>query len=189
MPYGPSLIRPLVHEPDSTPFADGSGCRARPCYQSRVEVHLPCPPLGEWLPERLSGLTTAAWAPSRAPRRLRRVLARWPSIDGEGQDPREQLRDLDALLFGIRLERPAPPDPYLASLRPGALIIELALPRMRIGRALLGLSPRPLARAHAGQSRVLAWLARGYHELEQWESVDPHGVIVTLARVRAADQY
>jgi hypothetical protein len=31
---------------------------------------------------------------------------------------------------------------------------------------------------------VLAWLARGYHGLEQWESVDPHGVIVTLARVR-----
>jgi hypothetical protein len=31
---------------------------------------------------------------------------------------------------------------------------------------------------------VLAWLARGYHGPEQWESVDPQGVIVTLARVR-----
>jgi hypothetical protein len=87
-------------------------------------------------------------------------------------------------MFGIRLERPAPPDLYLGALRPGTLIIELALPRVRVGRALLGLDPRPLTRARAGQSRVLAWLARGYHGLEQWESVDPHGVIVTLARVR-----
>lgn len=87
-------------------------------------------------------------------------------------------------MFGVRLERPAPPDPYLAALRPGTLIIELALPRMRIGRALLGLEPKPRVRAAAGQSRVLAWLARGYHGLEQWESVEPHGVIVTLARVR-----
>jgi hypothetical protein len=151
-----------------------------------VEVHLPCPPLGEWLPRRLSGLAVGAWAPSRAPRRLRRTLASWPSIgsDAEVDDPREQLGRLDALMFGIRLERPAPPDPYLVALRPGTLIIELALPRVRVGRALLGLQPRPLTRARAGQSRVLAWLARGYHGLEQWESVDPHGVIVTLARVR-----
>jgi hypothetical protein len=153
-----------------------------------VEVHLPCPPLGEWLPERLSGLAVSAWAPNRAPRRLRRTLARWPSVgsDAETEDPREQLARIDALMFGVRLERPSPPDPYLAVLRPGTLIIELALPRPRIGRALLGLEPRPLARARAGQSRVLAWLARGYHGLEQWESVDPLGVIVTLARVRQA---
>jgi hypothetical protein len=156
-----------------------------------VEVHLPCPPLGEWLPERLSGLAVGAWAPSRAPRRLRRTLAQWPSVeaDPETYDAREQvaherLAHVDALMFGVRLERPAPPDFYLATLRPGTLIIELALPRVRIGRALLGLGPRPLTRARAGQSRVLAWLARGYHGLEQWESVDPQGVIVTLARVR-----
>ena len=160
--------------------------RVRPCYQSHVEVHLPCPPLGEWLPERLSGLTVGAWAPSRAPRRLRRVLAQWPSIDAEddSDESPEQLRSLDALMFGVRLERPAPPDPQLAVLRPGTLIVELALPRLRPGRALLGLQPRPLTRARAGQSRVLAWLARGYHAPEQWESVEPHGVIVTLARVR-----
>ncbi len=156
-----------------------------------MEVHLPCPPLGEWLPERLTGLIAAAWAPNRAPRRLRRTLREWPSIDfdddGEdaGEDRGEQLRRLDALLFGVRLERPAPPDPHLAALRPGTLIVELAQPRVRLARALLGLEPRPLTRAGAGQSRVLAWLARGYHELEQWESVDPHGVIVTLARVRS----
>lgn len=151
-----------------------------------MEVHLPCPPLGEWLPERLSGLAVGAWAPSRAPRRLRRTLARWPSIDVDSElgDAHEQLARVDALMFGVRLERPAPPDSYLASLRPGTLVIELALPRVRVGRALLGLEPRPLTRARAGQSRVLAWLARGYHGLEQWESVDPRGVIVTLARVR-----
>jgi hypothetical protein len=151
-----------------------------------VEVHLPCPPLGEWLPERLAGLAVGAWAPSRAPRRLRQTLAQWPSVDADPQtvDGREQLARIDALMFGVRLERPAPPDFCLAALRPGALIIELALPRVRVGRALLGLDPRPLTRARAGQSRVLAWLARGYHGPEQWESVDPQGVIVTLARVR-----
>jgi hypothetical protein len=151
-----------------------------------VEVHLPCPPLGEWLPERLSGLAVGAWAPSRAPRRLRRTLARWPSVDADSDsgDAGTQLARIDALMFGIRLERPSPPDSYLALLRPGTLIIELALPRVRVGRALLGLDPRPLTKARAGQSRVLAWLARGYHGLEQWESVDPRGVIVTLARVR-----
>lgn len=150
-----------------------------------MEVHLPCPPLADWLPERLTGLRVAAWAPTRAPRRLRRVLAQWPSLGADGdEDLSEQLRNIDALLFGIRLERPAPPDPYLAALRPGALIVELALPRPRIGRALLGLTPRPLAQARAGQSRVLAWLARGYHAPEQWESIEPQGVVVTLARVR-----
>lgn len=151
-----------------------------------MDVHLPCPPLGEWLPERLSGLAVGAWAPSRAPRRLRRTLASWPSVEAELEtgDAREQLARIDVLMFGVRLERPAPPDSHLAALRPGTLIIELALPRVRIARALLGLEPRPLTRARAGQARVLAWLARGYHGLEQWESVDPQGVIVTLARVR-----
>jgi hypothetical protein len=151
-----------------------------------VEVHLPCPPLGEWLPERLSGLAVGAWAPSRAPRRLRRTLSQWPSVDAgpETGDGGERLARVDALMFGIRLERPAPPDACLSALRPGTLIIELALPRARVGRALLGLDPRPLTRARAGQARVLAWLARGYHGLEQWQSVDPQGVIVTLARVR-----
>jgi hypothetical protein len=148
----------------------------------RVEVHLPCPALAAWLPVRLSDMRVAAWAPKQAPRRLRASLARWPTLDADAGAA--ALRELDALLFGVRLERPSPPEPALAQLRPGALIIELGWPRARPIRGLLGLGPPTLARARAGQARVLAWLDRGYSELEQWQSVEPHGVIVTLARVR-----
>jgi hypothetical protein len=125
-------------------------------------------------------MKVGAWAPSKAPRRVRSTLAQWPRLD-ERSDLDAQL---DALLFGVSLERPDPPESCLSGLRAGALIIELAVPRRRIVRGLLGIEQRPLRRAAAGQARVLQWLARGYHELEQWESVDPHGVIVTLARAR-----
>ena len=145
-----------------------------------MEVHLPCPPLAEWLPVRLSGLKVGAWIPSKAPRRVRSTLAQWPALD-ENDDPSAPL---DALLFGVSLERPDLPESRLAKLRAGALIIELAVPRARVLRGLLGIQQRPLTRAAAGQARVLQWLARGYHQLEQWESVDPHGVVVTLARAR-----
>jgi hypothetical protein len=148
-----------------------------------VEIHLPCPPLGEWLPLRFAGMRVAAWAPKQAPRRVRSALAQWPLLDAEGGEG-PSAAGVDALLFGVSLERPAPPEACLASLPAGAWVVELAVPRPRVLRSLLGLGPRPLSRAKAGQSRVLAWLARGYHEVEQWESVDPHGVIVTLARVR-----
>lgn len=126
----------------------------------------------------------AAWAPNKAPRRTRSTLAQWPRLDPADDDLEQRLAQLDALLFGISLERPDPPESCLAGLRQGALIIELAVPRRRVVRGLLGLQRRPLVRAAAGQARVLQWLARGFHELEQWESVDPHGVIVTLARAR-----
>lgn len=144
-----------------------------------VEVHLPCPPLGAWLPVRLAGLRVGCAAPHQAPRRLRSTLRHWPEIDADAE-----LAEFDALLFGVRLERPHPPDHALARMRPGAWIIELAQPRPRVLADLLGLDRVGLSRARAGQARVLAWLERGFHALEQWESVEPHGVIVTLARVR-----
>ena len=65
-----------------------------------------------------------------------------------------------------------------------ALLGRLPSPR-RVVRSLLGLRRRPQTRATASQSRTLQWLARGYFELEQWETVDPPAVVVTLARVRA----
>ncbi|WP_146157220.1 hypothetical protein [Enhygromyxa salina] len=149
-----------------------------------MDVHLPCPPLAEWLPVRLSGLKVGAWAPSEAPRRVRSTLGQWPTLSEDDDPDAPKPAQLDALLFGVWLERPNPPEPCLAALRPGTLIIELAVPRRRIVRGLLGIEPRPLTRAAAGQARVLQWLARGYHQPEQWESVNPHGVIVTLARAR-----
>lgn len=110
---------------------------------------------------------------------MRSTLRHWPEIDADAE-----LAEFDALLFGVRLERPHPPDHALARMRPGAWIIELAQPRPRVLADLLGLDRVGLSRARAGQARVLAWLERGFHALEQWESVEPHGVIVTLARVR-----
>jgi hypothetical protein len=136
-------------------------------------------------------MKVGAWAPNKAPRRVRSTLAQWPRLDDQGDldtrqgvDTAGTLAQLDALLFGVSLERPAPPESCLSGLRAGALIVELAVPRRRIVSGLLGIEQRPLRRAAAGQARVLQWLARGYHELEQWESVDPHGVVVTLARAR-----
>lgn len=147
-------------------------------HNQRVEVHLPCPPLADWFARRWSQGRIGTWEPARAPRRLRSALGRWPTVD-EGA-----LSELDALLFGVALERPEPPEAPLSRLRTGAQIVELALPRLRPVRGLLGLGANPLQRAAAGQARVQQWIERGYCELEQWESVDPAGVIVTIARVR-----
>jgi hypothetical protein len=144
-----------------------------------VEVHLPCPPLHEWLAVLLAGKRASAWDPRSAPRRVRSLLRTWPRLGDE-----EDFGKLDALLLGVWLERPSLPEQCLTGLRHGALIIELAVPRRRVLRNLLGLGAPLQARAVAGQARVLQWLGRGYFELEQWESVDPPGVIVTLARVR-----
>jgi hypothetical protein len=146
-----------------------------------VEVHLPCPPLHEWLGVLLEAKRAMAWDPREAPRRVRPLLRGWPRLDEQQELARLEL---DALLFGVSLERPSLPDACLAALPHGTLIIELAVPRRRVLRSLFGLGPRPQQRANASQSRTLQWLARGYFDLEQWETVDPPGVIVTLARVR-----
>ena len=147
-------------------------------HNPRVDVHLPCPPLAEWLPRRLEGMRVGAWIPARAPRRARETLARWPSVDDGG------VSELDALIFAVALDRPEPPEACLRQLGSGATIVELAVPPLRPLRALLGIDRRPLQRANAAQSRVLQWLSRGYHALEQWESVEPAGIIVTLGRQR-----
>lgn len=146
-----------------------------------MEVHLPCPPLREWLELLLEGKRTLAFDPRAAPRRVRPLLRSWPRLDDEQDFTKLEL---DALLFGVSLERPSLPDSCLAALAHGTLIIELAVPRRRVLRSLFGLGPRAQTRAVASQSRTLQWLARGYFELEQWETVEPAGVIVTLARVR-----
>lgn len=153
-----------------------------------MEVHLPCPPLAEWLPVLLADRCVGAWIGRGTPRLVRGVLGTWPRLEpadeGQTRPSALELASLDALLFGVRLERPDPPEACLQLLRPGTQIIELAVPRRRVVRQLLGAERPPAARAASGQGRVLQWLARGYAQLEQWESVEPHGVIVTLARSR-----
>lgn len=146
-----------------------------------MQIHLPCPPLREWLAVLLEGKRVLAWDPREAPRRVRPLLRGWPRLSDE--DELTKL-ELDALVFGVSLERPSPPDLCLAAVPHGTLIIELAVPRRRVLRSVLGLESRPQARAIAGQARALQWLGRGYFDLEQWETVDPAGVIVTLARAR-----
>ncbi len=146
-----------------------------------MNVHLPCPALREWLPVLLERKRVLAWDPRSAPRRVRPTLRAWPEL---GPDDDLRALELDALLFGVSLERPSPPEPVLAALAPGTLTIELAVPRRRVIRELLGLGQRPQARAQASQARTLQWLARGFFEVEQWETVAPADVIVTIARVR-----
>lgn len=146
-----------------------------------MEVHLPCPALREWLPTLLDGRRVAAWDPSDAPRRVRAELRRWPIVD-----PSSELAEFeaDALVFGVTLERPHPPEHLLTRLEPGAMIVELAVARRRLVRDLLGLDQQPHKRAGASQARTLQWLTRGYFGLEQWATIDPVGVVVTVARVR-----
>ena len=123
-----------------------------------MEVHLPCPPLHEWLPRLLDGQRVAAWDPSDAPRRVRATLRQWPVIEAHSE---LADFDVDALVFGVTLERPHPPEHLLAKLTSGSRIIELAVPRRRLARDLLGLDPRPNKRAAASQARTLQWLTRG----------------------------
>jgi hypothetical protein len=146
-----------------------------------VQVHLPCPALREWLPVLLDGKRVLASNPRAAPTRVRPVLRAWPQID---PDASPAAFEAEAFVYGVSLERPHPPEAILAALPSGVLVIELAVPRGRMLRRLLGLGDRPQRRANAGQSRTLQWLGRGYFEVEQWETVDPAGVIVTIARVR-----
>ncbi|NVB39369.1 hypothetical protein G6O69_16120 [Pseudenhygromyxa sp. WMMC2535] len=147
-----------------------------------MDVHLPCPPLHEWLPARFAEGRVGAWSSARTPRRLRATLAEWPRLDADEPAALAELDALDVLIFGLRLERPELPESLLARLRPGALVVELALPRPRALRRLLGLEPPPAARAARAQARTLDWLGRGHHGVEQWECVEPARVLVTLSR-------
>lgn len=151
-----------------------------------MDVHLPCPPLHEWLPVLLAEQKVGVWAPRRAPRRLREVLHEWPELEvgPEGRVRAVELASLDALMFAVELDRPEPPEACLELLRPGTRVIEFGWPRRRVIRRLFGLDHSASRQAQLGQSRVLQWLARGYFEIEQWESVEPDELLVTLARVR-----
>lgn len=151
-----------------------------------MEVHLPCPPLREWLPVLLADQRVAVWPARRVPRRVREVLSQWPALelDAEARPRALELAELDALVFAVDLDLPDPPEACFEFLRQGTRVIELGWPRRRPLRRLLGLETFTTRQAALGQSRVLQWLARGYFEVEQWESVEPDELLVTLARSR-----
>ncbi len=134
----------------------------------------------------LADQRVGVWTARAAPRRVRAILAEWPALEvgPEGRARALDLTSLDALLFAVELDRPDPPESCLELLRPGTRVIELGWPRRRVVRRMFGLDHSGPRQARLGQSRVLQWLARGYFELEQWESVEPDEVLVTLARAR-----
>jgi hypothetical protein len=155
-------------------------------YTAGVDVHLPCPPLREWLPVLLVDQRVGVWPSRRVPRRVREVLGAWPALelDHEGRPRALELASLDTLLFAVDLDLPDPPEVCFEFLRQGTRVIELGWPRPRRLRRLLGLESFTTRQAALGQSRVMQWLARGYFEIEQWESVEPDELLVTLARSR-----
>jgi hypothetical protein len=153
---------------------------------SPFEDHLPCPALRRWLVPMWEGKAAAAWiCPSqprwRAPRGLRRVLAR---AGIEAVDEAPPPRSLDVLVVLSPLPGPgaALPEEHWSALRPGGMLVELAsLQRRRITERL-----RPWAHARrlrqASATRVRQWLERGGFRPEQWVTVEPADVVVTIVR-------
>jgi hypothetical protein len=74
------------------------------------------------------------------------------------------------------------PDACWSALRPGGMLVDLAsLERRSLGQLL-----RPWARTRrlreAAAMRVRQWLERGAYAPEQWVTVEPADVVVTLVR-------
>jgi len=124
----------------------------------------------------------AWWSGPTVPRRgLRRALER-RSIT---EVPPEVVPDsLDVLVVLSVLPDPPPdldPAPWEA-LRPGGTLVDLASPRRRRAGELL----RPWVHARrlreAAAMRVRHWLELGAFEAEQWVTVEPADVVVTMVR-------
>lgn len=156
---------------------------------SPFEDHLPCPALREWLVPTWVGKAAAAWIcpPQprwRAPRVLRRVL-RLGSVAplASGSDEPEP-GSLDVLVVLTPLPGPGPllPEAAWSALRPGGTLVDLA----SIERRSLGQLLRPWARTRrlreGAAMRVRQWLERGAYAPEQWVTVEPADVVVTLVK-------
>lgn len=157
---------------------------------SPFEDHLPCPALREWLVPTWVGKASAAWIcpPQprwRAPRVLRRMLrlaevAPLPA----GPDDAPEPASIDVLVVLTPLPGPGTPLPEVVwgALRPGGTLVDLASIERRSVAQLL----RPWARTRrlreAAAMRVRQWLERGAYGPEQWVTVEPADVVVTLVR-------
>jgi hypothetical protein len=153
---------------------------------SPFEDHLPCPALRDWLLPMWVGKRAAAWICPRqprwrAPRVLRRmlVLASVAELQGEPEPA-----SLDVLVVLTPLPGPGTPLPDVqwSALRPGGTLVDLAsLERRSVGQLV-----RPWARARrlreAAAMRARQWLERGAFGPEQWVTVEPADVVVTLVR-------
>lgn len=162
---------------------------------SVFDDHQLCPALRHWLLPAWEGkgIASVCSAPEsgwRPPRALRRLLERagvsaW--TDALGPDTLDVLVVLSPLLGpelgpDIGRDPPSLPDGAWSSLRPGGTLVDLAsAPRRRPADWV-----RPWVRAErlrdAAAMRVRRWLDQGAFAPEQWVSVDPADVVVTLVR-------
>ncbi|MEM9459145.1 MAG: hypothetical protein AAGF11_33510 [Myxococcota bacterium] len=159
---------------------------------SIFDDHQPCPALRRWLLPSWEGKGVAlvrsppgsGWRPPRSLRRLieRAGVSTW--TDALGPDTLDVLVVLSPLLDGDLDRDQALPlaDGGWSSLRPGGMLVDLAsVPRRRAADWV-----RPWVRVErlrdAAAMRVRRWLDRGAFAPEQWISVDPADVVVTLVR-------
>lgn len=153
-----------------------------------MELHLPGPPLAEWLVYRFRDARMAFWSGpeagrGRVGRALRATLQAvggrlgWTAPEGGGFDG---LVVMTALAEGSDL-----PATALAAVRPGGWLVEAGhpppVPLWRPSR--WGSRARIVRRA--AEIRAGVWLGRGCYEVELWAPVDLPRVLVTCARVRA----
>ena len=117
----------------------------------------------------------------RAPRVLRRML-RLASVAPLADEA--EPASLDVLVVLTPLPGPGTPLPTAqwSALRPGGTLVDLA----SIERRSLGQLLRPWARTRrlreAAAMRARQWLERGAYGPEQWVTVEPADVVVTLVR-------
>jgi hypothetical protein len=77
------------------------------------------------------------------------------------------------------------PDELLSQLNPAAPFVELVLMPRRPLRELMGLGDRPLERASLAQRRLGQYASLGICRLQQWTSIDPDSLLVTVGWARA----
>lgn len=145
-----------------------------------MEAHLPCPPLVDWLPALLGSRAPMILAAGAPPRRLRPVLR---ALRGLSASPRES-GDGDDLLWITEIGGAPPPASAVTEVRRGGAVVELAWVPVRPLRELLGVVEATGERARQGQRRVAHLLGLGLSEVQQWSSVDPERIVVTVARAR-----
>jgi hypothetical protein len=81
----------------------------------------------------------------------------------------------------VELSRPGLAPGLIVDVPPRALVLELALPRSRPIRSLLGLED-DVSDPRLGQVRALAWWRRGASEIEQWTTSEGGPCLVTRVR-------
>jgi hypothetical protein len=142
---------------------------------SLLPDHMLCPALAPWLPRLLEGARAARFVPAgwTPPRGLRKLIADLPEV-GEGEC------DVAVVLAPLH---PTIPDAIVRALDPGARVIEIGVPV--VGSPLTRLTPwrrRRVAEAQAAD-RIARWIEAGLTEAEQWVTIDPPDIVVTLGRM------